>query len=403
MSTDYDVVVIGGRVAGASTAMLLARAGARVALVERASYGTDTVSTHGLMRAGVMQLSRWGLLEEVVAAGTPPIRRTLFHYSDGESVEVSIRPSAGVDALYAPRRRVLDRILVDAATEAGADVWHQTTVTALLRDDSARVRGIRAQDRSGKTVDLRAAITVGADGVRSTVADQAGAPFVRQGRSCSAVLYRYYADARATGYEWAYGVGGGAGFLPTNDGLTCVFVGATPARLRALRRAGTEHAFAMLLAETAPRLADRVASAEPAGRMHGWAGIPGFVRRSWGAGWALVGDAGYFKDPITTHGMTDALRDAELLADEILETLTGVVPEAVALARYQATRERLSSMLYDATEAVASYAWDLEQVRALLRQVSSAMSDEVDYLQSLPDRRISDRVVSLLPPERARA
>jgi flavin-dependent dehydrogenase len=403
MSTDYDVVVVGGRVAGASTAMLLARAGARVALVDRASYGSDTVSTHGFMRAGVMQLSRWGLLDEVAAAGTPPVRRTLFHYADGESEQVSIRSSGGVDALYAPRRRVLDRILVDAAEEAGAEVWHEATVTALLRDEGGRVSGVRGQDRSGRTVELGAALTVGADGIRSTVADQAGAPFVRRGRSRSAVLYRYYADTRAMGYEWGYGVGGGAGFIPTNDGLTCVFVAATPARVRALRRGGSEHAFAALLAQTAPRLADRVASAEPAGRLHGWAGTPGFVRRSWGPGWALVGDAGYFKDPITMHGMTDALRDAELLADEILETLTGVVPEAVALARYQATRERLSSRLYEATEAVAAYDWGLEQVRALLRQVSSAMSDEVDYLQSLPDRRISGGPVSLLPTQQPRA
>ena len=117
----------------------------------------------------------------------------------------------------------------------------------------------------------------------------------------------------------------------------------------------------------------------------------------------MVGDAGYYKDPITTHGMTDALRDAEVLTDEILETLTGVVPEPVALARYQATRERLSSQLFDATEAVASYEWDLEQLRGLLRRVSSAMSDEVDHLQSVPDRRTGLVPFSLLPPGKAHA
>src|SRR5215204_3519632 len=138
MSNDYDVIVVGGRVAGASTAMLLARAGARVALVERSRHGSDTVSTHGLMRAGVMQLTRWGLLGMVVDAGTPAIRRTDFHYADGESVQVSIRPGAGVDALYAPRRHVLDRILVDAAAAAGVAVRHDTTVTDLLVDSSGR-------------------------------------------------------------------------------------------------------------------------------------------------------------------------------------------------------------------------------------------------------------------------
>jgi flavin-dependent dehydrogenase len=385
MSANYDVVVVGGRVAGASTALLLARAGARVALIDRAAHGTDTLSTHGLMRAGVLQLSRWGLLDDVVAAGTPSIERTTFHYADGDSVEVGIRPTPGVPALYAPRRYLLDRILVDAAAAAGVHVRHEATVTALLRDKSARVTGVRFADRDGRTADLRAAITVGADGVRSRVATEAGAEIIRRGRSCSAMFYRYYAGLSATGYEWAYGSGGAAGFIPTNDGLTGVFVGTTPARLRTLRRDGTQHAFATLLAMAAPRLAERIASAEPVGRIHGWAGLPGFVRRPWGPGWALVGDAGYYKDPITTHGMTDALRDGELLADEIIGTLTGMVPDAVALKRYHAMRDQLSTRLFKATEPIASYAWDLDQVRALLRQANSAMKEEVEHLESLPN------------------
>src|SRR5262249_27426044 len=175
MRDELDVVVVGGRIAGASTALLLARAGARVALIERAEYGSDTLSTHGLMRAGVLQLSRWGLLDDVVAAGTPPIRRTTFHYAGGEAVQVSIPASAGGDALYAPRRYLLDRILVDAAAEAGVTVRHETAVTALLHDDSGRVCGVRTQDRAGRATDLRAAITVGADGVRSAVAKHVGA------------------------------------------------------------------------------------------------------------------------------------------------------------------------------------------------------------------------------------
>lgn len=385
MTTAYDVVVVGGRVAGASTAMLLARAGARVAVIDRGSHGSDTVSTHGLMRAGVLQLSRWGLLAAVTAAGTPPIRRTRFHYADGGSDEVSIRPSAGVPALFAPRRRVLDRIIVDAAAEAGADVWHETAVTALLRDDDGRVIGVRARHRSGGTTEIRGTITVGADGVRSTVADQVDAALLRQGRSKSAVLYRYVDEGQATGYEWAYAPGSAAGLLPTNDGQTCVFVGTTPSRLRALRRHGAEEAFGTLLHATSPLLADRVASASSAGPLLGWGGVEGFVRHSWGSGWALVGDAGYYKDPLTTHGMTDALRDADVLADELIATLSGPVPQAVALARYQATRERLSSRLFDATEAIASYSWDLQEVRTVLRRVSSAMSDEVDFLQARAD------------------
>jgi 2-polyprenyl-6-methoxyphenol hydroxylase-like FAD-dependent oxidoreductase len=177
--------------------------------------------------------------------------------------------------------------------------------------------------------------------------------------------------------------------IPTNGGGTGVFVGTTPARLRELRRVGTERAFGTLLIVAAPRLAERVAAAVPASRMHGWAGVAGFMRRSWGPGWALVGDAGHFKDPITTHGMTDALRDAELLSDAILESLAGVVPEAVGLARYEAMRDQLSRQLFDVTERVASYTWRLDEIRGLLRQVSAAMKAEVEHLQSMPSRPVA--------------
>ncbi len=381
----FDVVVVGGRVAGASTALLLARAGARVALVERSAPGTDTVSTHAFMRAGVLQLSRWGVLPAVREAGTPPVRRTTFHYRGGHSVQVSIRPSPGVDALYAPRRHVLDRILVDAAIAAGAEVRHGTTVTGLLRD-GGRVTGVRTTSERGSR-ELRARFVVGADGIGSVVAREVQAPVVRRGRHATAVLYRYLADLPADGYEWAYDHGAGAGLIPTNDGQACVFVGTTPARMRALRRTGRTAAFDELMRTAGPGLRDRVASATPVGGFHGWGGVPGYLRTPWGPGWALVGDAGYFKDPITTHGMTDALRDAELAADAILDTLEGAVPEHVAMGGFHAERDRLSTALFDVTEAVAAYDWDVDSIQGLLRGVSSAMSDEVDHLMARPDRR----------------
>jgi flavin-dependent dehydrogenase len=384
--TVYDAVIVGGRIAGASTALLLARAGARVAVVERSRLGSDTLSTHALMRAGVVQLSRWGLLERLISADTPSIASALFHYGDGTTTRVSIRPAAGVDALYAPRRYLLDRLLADAAAEAGAEILPEMTVTGLRRDDSGRVCGVYLVGRAGRALELPAVTTVGADGIRSTVADLVQAPVVRHGRTASAVLYRYVAGLPTDGYEWAYGDGAAAGLIPTNNGETCVFVSAASDRWRAIRRAGGEHAFAALLARAAPGLRDRIASAGQAGRLRGWAGTPGYVRRPWGPGWALVGDAGYYKDPITTHGMTDAMRDAELLADAILASNTSGRPPVAALARYQATRDRLSSDLFAATETVAGYGWATDGLLTLLRRVSSAMSDEVDYLESLPNR-----------------
>ena len=382
--TAYDVVVVGARVAGASTAMLLGRAGLRVALLDRSRYGTDTLSTHGLMRAGVLQLSRWGLLDRVVAAGTPPVRHTTFHYADDAPVHISIRPGCGIDALYAPRRHVIDRILVDAAVEAGVDVLHETRVDALLRDSTGRVTGVQAT-HDERTRTLRSLYVVGADGIGSFVAREAGAGTSRQGLNASAVQFGYYEGLHPTGYEWVYGDGAAAGIIPTNDGLSCLFASTSAQRMRTLRTTqSAEQVVATLLQLAAPDQADRFAAATRVGPLRGWSGRSGHVRQSWGPGWALVGDAGYYKDPITAHGMTDALRDAELLAGAIVETLSGVRPYASALGEYQLRRDSLSAQLFQATEEIAAYDWDSRGVQPLLRRVSAAMTDEVELLESLP-------------------
>lgn len=377
-----DVVVVGARVAGAATALLLARAGLRVALLDRAARGTDTPSTHALMRAGVTQLSRWGVLDAVRAAGTPPVRRTLFHYP-GHTVRVSIRPSPGVDALLAPRRTVLDPILLDAAAAAGAQVDDRAVVVGVLHDADGRVAGVRVRGRDGATREVRARLTVGADGFRSTVAAAVDARVERVWPHVGAYLYGYRAALPVEGYEWAYGDGVAAGLIPTNDGLTCVFVGATPDRVRAARRAGSEAALLTLLADAAPDHVARVAASTAAGPLHGFAGVAGVRRRSWGPGWALVGDAGLVTDPITTHGMTAALRDAELLARAVLAGHAGATPEALALAGYQRTRDELSERLLDVSDRICAYTWGPGDVPALLREASSAMTDEVELVQSL--------------------
>lgn len=383
----YDVVVVGGRVAGASTALLLARAGASVVLVERGGGAHDTISTHALMRAGVLQLSRWGVLDRVVAAGTPPVRHTVFDYPDGKRVEVSIRGSHGVDALYAPRRTLLDPLLLELAVEAGVDVRRGTHVVAVTRGAGGRVTGVATTGPSGHAELLRADLVVGADGLRSTVAREVAAPTVRRGRTASAVLYRYVRGLDVTGYEWHYGDRAAAGLIPTNDDAICVFASTTPSRLRQLRGAGRESAYRAVLEAATPGLGELVGTATDMSRMRGWRGVAGHVRQSWGPGWALVGDAGYYKDPITAHGITDALRDAELLA-EAIGSATGGGPEArLAMAAYQQTRDRLSRSMWEATEEVAGYAWDAPRARTLLRAVSASMSDEVDHLSALPHRR----------------
>ena len=375
----YDAVIVGARCAGAATALLLARAGLRVLLVDRAAPGTDTLSTHALMRGGVVQLSKWGLLGAVVDAGTPPISRTLFDYGT-HATTVTIRPAAGVDALYAPRRTVLDALLVDAAVSAGAHVAFDVVVTGLHRDDSGRVRGVSGHTRGGPAFHAYAPVTVGADGLRSTVADAVDAPVTQRGRHAGAVWCTYVTGLPNEGYRWFWRPGAAAGLIPTNDGATCVFAGMPSGRFAVPARGGRWRALLATLAEAAPDVAAELRSSSPVAPVRGWAGVPSVGRRAHGPGWALVGDAGYFKDPLSTHGMTQALRDAELLADSILAAHSGAEPSGAALARYERTRDRLSAGLLTATDALAAYDWDAAGVERLLRQLASAMSDEVEAL-----------------------
>jgi len=371
----YDAIICGARCAGAATAMLLARAGMRVLVVDRGRYGTDTLSTHALMRGGVFQLKRWGLLERLIAAGTPPIRTTSFHYAD-ETVDIEIKPADGVDALYAPRRTVLDRLLVDAAREAGAEIRYETKLLDVVGDPRHRVRGVRVQTAGGAVETIEAGVVIGADGLRSTVARRVGARRYRTARHCTGVIYGYRSGLPNEGFHWYYRPGVSAGMIPTNDGNTCVFVSAPPERLDAMRD-DVEAAYRRVLAECDASLARRVAAAPAAGKLFSFAGTPGYLRRSWGPGWALVGDAGYFKDPLTAHGITDALRDAELLARAVLRGSTA------ALEAYETTRDLVAAEFLSLTDDIASFSWDLEQVRGMHLELSRQMNAEVRALREL--------------------
>ena len=382
-TSPYDVVVVGARPAGAATAMVLARAGLRVLVVDRSGYGADTVSTHALMRGGVLQLARWGLLDRIAAAGTPPVRGCVFHYGE-DRIDVPVKPGDGVDALYAPRRTVLDPILVSAAREAGAEVRFGVTVAGLRRDGHGRVSGVVGRDESGAAFEIGARITVGADGMGSTVARCSGAPVERAASSAAAFIYGYWDGLPVHDYELFYRPGVTAGLFPTNGGQICVFAATSPRRFRLESRAGVTSAYVRLLGEAAPEVLEAGAGARAPERLRVFAGRrPGYLRQATGPGWALVGDAGYFKDPATAHGITDALRDAELLGRAIITAARGEADEAVALDTYQATRDRLSERLFATTDVIASFAWDLDNIPMLLRQLSESMSAEVAWLSEL--------------------
>jgi flavin-dependent dehydrogenase len=379
MDFHYDAIVVGGRCAGAATAMLLSRGGMRVLVVEATRPGSDTLSTHALMRGGVLQLHRWGLLDAVIDAGTPAIVSTEFAYGD-DLETVDIRPSGGVSALRAPRRTVLDALLLEAARKAGAAIRAPARVTRLITDGT-RVRGIEGIERgTGTRFRATAPLTIGADGRNSTIAQAVDAPFRRRGTVSGAIVYGYFPGLARDRYHWAYRPWVTAGVVPTSDGLACVWSGTASDRFARQRSAGLDATYRSLLAEATPELARSIADTPPVGTLRGFPGQPGWIRASAGPGWALVGDAGYFKDPITAHGITDALRDAELLARAVLDAPRGGQAQLNALHDYERTRDRLSEPLFDITERIASYRWDLAQLRGYLRELSDAMRPEVDAL-----------------------
>ncbi|HSM60725.1 MAG TPA: NAD(P)/FAD-dependent oxidoreductase [Longimicrobiales bacterium] len=371
----YDVVIAGARVAGAPTAMLLARRGLRVLVVDPARPGSDTLSTHALMRGAVLQLARWGLLDAVRAAGTPAITSTTFFYG-GRSVRVDIKPKDGVNALYAPRRTVLDPILARAAMESGAEVVHGVSVVDVVRDRDGRVRGAVMVSKDGWFGTVGADVVIGADGLRSRVAGLLGAEIEYEAPNAAAAVYGYWKGLPADGYRWHYEPGLSVGTIPTNGDRACVFVSLSAERFRRERSHGLEELYYRVLAEVSPEVADVVASQDPV-RIRGFVGRPGFLRRSYGPGWALVGDAGYFRDPITAHGITDALRDAELLAHAVVRGSGG------ALAEYQATRDRIARPLLDVTDRIASFDWTLEEAQALHLDFSRSMVAGVEAVLAL--------------------
>lgn len=379
----WDVIVVGARVAGSSTAMLLARAGLKVLVLDRSRRGSDTLSTHALMRGGVLQLSRWGLLDRVVA-GADPVRHTVFHYFDDEPVAVSIRPTRGVPALWAPRRTVLDGVLAQAAEDAGAVLRHGVVVSGLVRDADGSVSGVRFRDRGGVEGLELAALVVGADGRGSVVAKSVRAPVLHRGASAASYLYAYFEDLPVAGYEWFYADGVAGGLIPTHSGLTCAFVGLRAPDMDLLVGRSPVGAGLRAVSGRLPRLDERLEPALPVGRTRHVHGVPGFLRQAYGPGWALVGDAGYWKDPLSTHGMTDALRDAEFLAQAVLVG-SDTVGLPIAMARYQATRDRLSRPMFEVVEEVASLSWDQTRIRHLLRALASSMTEEVEALESLDD------------------
>jgi flavin-dependent dehydrogenase len=303
------------------------------------------------------------------------VQSTTFSYRE-QDVTVPIEPKFGVGALYAPRRRLLDRVVVDAAALHGAEFRYGVRIDDVIRDTDGRVRGITAAV-AGTRERIDAGIVIGADGLYSTIAQRVGAARVVEGRHATGALYSYWEALPVDGYYWRFHTDASIGAIPTNDGATCVFASIPAERFREEVRGDAASAYRRLVRLASTSLDARLDDARQVEPVRGFGGHVGFLKRAAGPGWALVGDAAYFKDPLTAHGITDALRDAELLARAILRGT------AAALAEYETTRHDLSRRLFELTDEIASFAWSDSEVQALHRAFSSEMSREVRALAAL--------------------
>jgi 2-polyprenyl-6-methoxyphenol hydroxylase-like FAD-dependent oxidoreductase len=383
----YDVIVVGARVAGAATAMLLARRGLRVLVVDRASFPSDTISSHQLQVPGGALLQRWGLLGTLAAAGTPPTRRVRFDAGAGLVLDGQFPAHAGVDALYSPRRTLLDTILVEAARAAGAEVRENFRVTQLTAS-GGRVTGIRGAARGGPAVAETADLVIGADGKRSLVAGAVGARRYHEQPVRSFASYSYWAGVPTSGGELYQRPGRAVAVFPTNDELTMVYA-AAPMTEFAAARANLEGHYLRTL-DLCGDLGERVRSGARAERLRTTPDQPNTFRCSHGPGWALAGDAGVVMDSVSAQGMTNALRDASYLSAAVAAGLGGSQPLAQALRDHQRRRDRAIRGMYDFTLRLAAFPAATPIQRRFLAAVAA-------------DQRQTDRflgaLAGIIPPE----
>jgi flavin-dependent dehydrogenase len=346
----YDAIVVGARCAGSPTAMLLARMGYRVLLLDRDAFPSDHMSTHWVHQTGMARLARWGLRDRLVATGCPPITSITMDVGPF-ALQGSPPPAGDVIEAYCPRRTVLDKLLVDAAVEAGAELRERFAVQELLWDGD-RISGVVGRSATGAVTTERARIVIGADGVHSLVARRVEAPTYNDRGALSCAYYSYWSGVPLEGVEFYPRERRGFGALPTHHGLTCVIVGWPHDEFHAFRADIEGNVLKTL--ELAPGFAERVRDGRREERFTGTAELYNFFRKPYGPGWALVGDAGYHKDSITAQGISDAFRDADLVAEAVDAGLSGRRPIEDAMAEYEERRNDATFPIFGFTCQLAS-------------------------------------------------
>ena len=358
----YDAIVIGARCAGSPTAMLLARRGFTVLLVDKATFPSDTISTHILWPHGAEILGRWGLHSSLAATGVPPICRPMTFDVGPFALRGTIPDANDGRGGFCPRRTVLDSLLLNAAVEAGVDVREGFSVDELLMTDGVVV-GVRGHGRGERPIEERARVVIGADGVNSYVARTVRAPEYDLRPVAVCAYYSYFSGVTQEDIELYvrdhYAFGG----APTHDGLHLVMVNWPASDFPRVRADVEGHVWRAL--EGSPDFAARVRGGRREEKWYGAAGVPGYLRKPYGEGWALVGDASYCRDPITAQGISDAFIDAESVVEALSLALSGDGTFDERLAAHETARNERVRPMYEFTTQLAALEPPSSEMQAL--------------------------------------
>ncbi|BCJ27854.1 NAD(P)/FAD-dependent oxidoreductase [Actinocatenispora sera] len=384
-----DAVVVGAGCAGAPTAMLLARAGYRVTLVDRARFPRDTLSTHYLQQPAVALLRDWGLLDAVLGTRCPPIAHLRYRAAD-VAIDGPMWTFDGIGYALGPRRYLLDQLLVDAAVAAGVDFRAGQRVTDLIVEGD-RVVGVRLRAERGGTDQLRAPLVVGADGMRSVVAARTGAAVRVTDPPRTCVYYSYWPGV-SDRFEIHEAPGSWIGVVPSNDGLTLV-AAYFPQSAYPQVRLDAGAAYLAAVRDTAPDVHARMRAVDRAERIYGTGAQLNFFRQPAGPGWVLVGDAGHHKDSLTARGITDAFHQAALLADSIGSGLDLHDPDRLraALRRFERGRDDLLADEYQHTLKLARLAHSPRRL-ASLRAAAGDPVQAAGFFRSLCGHPFQERM-----------
>jgi 2-polyprenyl-6-methoxyphenol hydroxylase-like FAD-dependent oxidoreductase len=371
----YDAIIVGARCAGATTALLLARKGYKVLLVDRAHFPSDTISTHVIWPPGVAFLARHGLLEAVRKSNCPPVPRITFDM--GEFALTGTPPEMdGIDIEYCPRRTVLDKLLVDAVAAAGAEIREGWPVRELARD-GARVTGVIGSGGSNE----RARIVIGADGRASNIARMVRATEYDTKPTLASYHYGYWSGIQLDELRFAMRDGFGMAMIPTNDGQVCVAFAWRASTFREVCASLDEHMKNAL--QHAPWMAEKVSAGRREEPMRAAGDLPNFFRRPYGDGWALVGDAAYHRDPVSAQGISDAFLGAERLVYALDEGFSGNRPLDAALAAYEQDRNQRVKPMYDFTTDFARLDPPPEQMARLYQALRTNQQETDRFVGTL--------------------